>query len=637
MTLYLRILSYIKPYMHRLIFAMFCTIMAAAGNLYIPWIIKDMIDEVLADKNGTMLNWIAASIIAIFVVRGLFWYGQNYLMSYVGQSVIIDIRAAVFKKLQRLSVSIYDKNKTGTIMSYVTNDVNALQSAMVENTIEMITEGFILIGSVVAMIYLDWRLTLFTVCTFPVVLWFMEFFGKKIRKTGGRIQECTADITSVLQESVASARVIKSFVREDYEVDRFDVENRANFRANMKNAQLMATLTPVVELVAAIGVTMIIWYGGNNVINGTITAGSLVAFLTYAVNISNPIKRLTRVIGNIQKALAAAQRVFMIIDMPEEIAESRDAKQLPEVSGKVEFQNVSFAYDDKGNVITDLSFSVKPGEVIAIVGPSGAGKSTIANLLPRFYDVNKGDIKIDGHSVREVTLDSLREQVGIVPQETMLFNGSVYNNILYGRLDATKEEIEAAAKAANAHDFIMQLTDGYETKLGDRGVNLSGGQRQRIGVARALALDPKLVVCDEPVSALDVSIQAQILNLMRELQRKYQLTYIFISHNLSVVKHICDRIAVMYLGNIVEIAPKKELFDNPLHPYTKALLGAIPIPDPDIPAMQDMLEGDVPSPINPPKGCCFHTRCHGCCKECTAQKPKLVNVGNDHWVACCKV
>ena len=549
MTLYLRILSYIKPYMHRLIFAMFCTIMAAAGNLYIPWIIKDMIDEVLADKNGTMLNWIAASIIAIFVVRGLFWYGQNYLMSYVGQSVIIDIRAAVFKKLQRLSVSFYDKNKTGTIMSYVTNDVNALQSAMVENTIEMITEGFILIGSVVAMIYLDWRLTLFTVCTFPVVLWFMEFFGKKIRKTGGRIQECTADITSVLQESVASARVIKSFVREDYEVDRFDVENRANFRANMKNAQLMATLTPVVELVAAIGVTMIIWYGGNNVINGTITAGSLVAFLTYAVNISNPIKRLTRVIGNIQKALAAAQRVFMIIDMPEEIAESRDAKQLPEVSGKVEFQNVSFAYDDKGNVITDLSFSVKPGEVIAIVGPSGAGKSTIANLLPRFYDVNKGDIKIDGHSVREVTLDSLREQVGIVPQETMLFNGSVYNNILYGRLDATKEEIEAAAKAANAHDFIMQLTDGYETKLGDRGVNLSGGQRQRIAIARAILKNPRILILDEATSALDTESERVVQEALDRLM--VGRTSFVIAHRLSTVKN-ADKILVLEKGNLVE-------------------------------------------------------------------------------------
>lgn len=556
MTLYLRILSYIKPYMHRLIFAMFCTIMAAAGNLYIPWIIKDMIDEVLADKNGTMLNWIAASIIAIFVVRGLFWYGQNYLMSYVGQSVIMDIRAAVFKKLQRLSVSFYNKNKTGTIMSYVTNDVNALQSAMVENTIEMITEGFILIGSVVAMIYLDWRLTLFTVCTFPVVLWFMEFFGKKIRKTGGRIQECTADITSVLQESVASARVIKSFVREDYEVDRFDVENRANFRANMKNAQLMATLTPVVELVAAIGVTMIIWYGGNNVINGTITAGSLVAFLTYAVNISNPIKRLTRVIGNIQKALAAAQRVFMIIDMPEEIAESRDAKQLPEVSGKVEFQNVSFAYDDKGNVITDLSFSVKPGEVIAIVGPSGAGKSTIANLLPRFYDVNKGDIKIDGHSVREVTLDSLREQVGIVPQETMLFNGSVYNNILYGRLDATKEEIEAAAKAANAHDFIMQLTDGYETKLGDRGVNLSGGQRQRIAIARAILKNPRILILDEATSALDTESERVVQEALDRLM--VGRTSFVIAHRLSTVKN-ADKILVLEKGNLVESGTHDEL------------------------------------------------------------------------------
>lgn len=556
MTLYLRILSYIKPYMHRLLFAMVCTIMAAAGNLYIPWIIKDMIDEVLADKNGTMLNWIAASIIAIFIVRGLFWYGQNYLMSYVGQSVIIDIRAAVFKKLQRLSVSFYDKNKTGTIMSYVTNDVNALQSAMVENTIEMITEGFILIGSVVAMIYLDWRLTLFTVCTFPVVLWFMEFFGKKIRKTGGRIQECTADITSVLQESVASARVIKSFVREDYEVDRFDVENKANFRANMKNARLMATLTPVVELVAAIGVTMIIWYGGNNVINGTITAGSLVAFLTYAVNISNPIKRLTRVIGNIQKALAAAQRVFMIIDMPEEIAESRDAKQLPEVSGKVEFQNVSFAYNDKGNVITDLSFSVKPGEVIAIVGPSGAGKSTIANLLPRFYDVNKGDIKIDGHSVREVTLDSLREQVGIVPQETMLFNGSVYNNILYGRLDATKEEIEAAAKAANAHDFIMQLTDGYETKLGDRGVNLSGGQRQRIAIARAILKNPRILILDEATSALDTESERVVQEALDRLM--VGRTSFVIAHRLSTVKN-ADKILVLEKGNLVESGTHDEL------------------------------------------------------------------------------
>lgn len=279
-------------------------------------------------------------------------------------------------------------------------------------------------------------------------------------------------------------------------------------------------------------------------------------FLTYAVNISNPIKRLTRVIGNIQKALAAAQRVFMIIDMPEEIAESRDAKQLPEVSGKVEFQNVSFAYDDKGNVITDLSFSVKPGEVIAIVGPSGAGKSTIANLLPRFYDVNKGDIKIDGHSVREVTLDSLREQVGIVPQETMLFNGSVYNNILYGRLDATKEEIEAAAKAANAHDFIMQLTDGYETKLGDRGVNLSGGQRQRIAIARAILKNPRILILDEATSALDTESERVVQEALDRLM--VGRTSFVIAHRLSTVKN-ADKILVLEKGNLVESGTHDEL------------------------------------------------------------------------------
>lgn len=556
MKLYLRILGYIKPYLHRLVIAMFCTIMAAAANLYVPWIIKDMIDQVLADKNHDMLNWIALSIIAIFAVRGIFFYGQSYLMSYVGQRVVIDIRSAVFKKLQRLSMSFYDKNKTGTIMSYVTNDVSALQSAMVDNTIEMITEGFILIGSVCAMLYLDWRLTIFTLCTFPVVLWFMDFFGKKIRKTGSRIQECTADITSVLQESVSSARVIKSFVREDYETNRFQVENNANFRANMKNAQLMATLTPTVEFVAAVGVTLIIWYGGNNVINGTITAGSLVAFLTYAVNISNPIKRLTRVSGSIQKALAAAQRVFMILDLPEEVAEVSDAKLLPQVCGKVEFQNVSFAYNEKGDVINNLSFVVEPGEAIAIVGPSGAGKSTIANLLPRFYDVTEGDIKIDGNSVRGVTLNSLRGQVGIVPQETMLFNGTVYDNILYGKLDATKEEIEAAAKAANAHEFIMQLPDGYGTKLGDRGVNLSGGQRQRVAIARAILKNPRILILDEATSALDTESERVVQEALDRLM--VGRTAFVIAHRLSTIKN-ADKILVLEKGNLVEAGTHDEL------------------------------------------------------------------------------
>lgn len=556
MSLYFRLLTYIKPYTDRLFLALFCTLMATLGNLYVPWILRDVIDTVLAEKNAEMLNMIAAGIVAIFLGRGVFFYGQNYLMSYVGQKVVIDIRLQTFRKLQRLSMSFYDKNKTGTIMSYVTNDVAALQNALIENAIELVTEGVILLGSIAAMIYLDWKLTLFTFCTFPPVLWFMDYFGKRIRKSGGQIQACTADITSVLQESVSSARIVKSFVREPYEVDRFEKQNIANFNATIKNAKLMATLTPTIEFVAAIGVTMIIWYGGRSVINNEITAGALVAFLAYAINISNPVKRITRVTGNIQRALAAAQRVFDVLDMPEDIMERPQALPLPKVAGRVEFKDVDFSYVKGERVITDLSFMVEPGQVIAIVGPSGAGKSTIANLLPRFYDVDSGDILIDGHSIKDVTLDSLRGQVGIVPQETMLFNGSVFDNILYGRLDATAEEVIAAAKAANAHAFIEHLPGGYDAMLGDRGVNLSGGQRQRIAIARAILKNPRILVLDEATSALDTESESVVQEALDRLM--VGRTAFVIAHRLSTIKN-ADRILVLEKGKLVEDGTHEEL------------------------------------------------------------------------------
>ena len=530
--------------------------LAAAGNLYLPWIFRDMIDKVLNAKDYYMLNVISASIVVIFLLRGIFLYGQNYLMSYVGQHVIIDIRSEVFRKLQRLSMSFYDKNKTGTIMSYVTNDVNALQGAMVDNTIELVTESIILIGSVCAMVYLDWKLTLFTILTFPVVLYFMNYFGKKIRRSGGQIQEATADITSVLQESVSSARVVKSFVREQYEIERFERENEANLKANLKNAKYMATLTPTIEFVAALGVTLILWYGGNNVIAGETTAGSLVAFLAYAVNISNPIKRITRVSGNIQKALAAAQRVFDVLDLREEVRDLPDAKALPAVTGNVSFEHVTFSYNTGDEILHDLSFTAKPGQAIGLVGPSGAGKSTVASLLPRFYDCDAGTIRIDGTDIRHVTLDSLRNQVGIVPQETILFNGSVYDNILYGRLGATKEEIEAAAKAANAHDFIMELPEGYNTMLGDRGVNISGGQRQRIAIARAILKDPRILILDEATSALDTESERVVQEALNRLM--VGRTSIIIAHRLSTIKN-ADRILVLDKGKLVEDGTHEEL------------------------------------------------------------------------------
>ncbi len=556
MNLYFRIIRFIKPYIPRLILAGFCTMMTAAANLYVPWIVRDVIDKVFANKDMALLNLISLGIVVIFFTRGIFYYGQSYLMNYVGESIVIDVRKLVFRKLMSLSTRFYDKNKLGTLMSYVTNDVQALQAAMVDNSIELITETCVLIGSVGAMVYLDWQLTAFTFCTFPIVLFFMDFYGKKIRKSGRRIQQASADITSILQETLSSTRVVKSFVREPYEIERFDHQNRVNFDANMKSAKLMGTLSPVIEFVAALGVTAIIWFGGRNVIKGEISAGSLIAFLVYAVNISNPIKRIGRVMGNIQKALAAAERVFGILDLNEEIPEKADAKPLPPVVGDVEFRDVSFEYNPNEPILKHLNFEAKPGEAVALVGPSGAGKSTIANLVPRFYDVTGGAILVDGQDIRDVTIASLREQVGIVPQETNLFNDTVYNNILYGRLDATKEEVIAAAVAANADEFIRQLPNGYETHLGDRGVNISGGQRQRIAIARAILKDPRILILDEATSALDTESERIVQEALDRLM--VGRTSFVIAHRLSTIQN-CSKILVLDKGEVVEAGTHDEL------------------------------------------------------------------------------
>lgn len=556
MNLYLRILKFIRPYLGRLIAAGFCTVMTAAANLYVPWIVRDVIDKVFQNKDSDLLNLISLGIVVIFFARGIFYYGQSYLMNYVGESIVIDVRGIVYRKLMTLSTHFFDTNKLGTIMSYVTNDVAALQGAMVANSIEIITETSVLIGSVGAMVYLDWKLTLFTFCTFPGVLFFMDFFGKKIRKSGHRIQQATADITSILQETLAATRVVKSFVREPYEIARFDQQNKANFYANMKSAKLMGTLSPVIEFIAALGVTAIIWFGGRSVIGGDITAGSLVAFLVYAINISNPIKRIARVLGSIQKALAAAERVFYIMDLTDTIPQKPDAITLPSVEGNVEFRHVSFAYNKGETILHDVSFSAKPGQAIALVGPSGAGKSTVASLLPRFYDVTEGAIFVDGHDVRDVTLASLREQVGIVPQETNLFNDTVYNNILYGRLDATRDEVIAAAKAANADEFIQQLPKGYDTQLGDRGVNISGGQRQRISIARAILKNPRILILDEATSALDTESERIVQEALDRLM--VGRTSFVIAHRLSTIQNVA-KIIVLDKGSIVEEGTHQQL------------------------------------------------------------------------------
>jgi len=536
--------------------AVFCIILAASATLYVPWILRDVIDEVLTTKDMSMLNTITIGIVIVYFLRGIFFFGQTYLMSYIGQKIIIDIRGDVYKHMQRLSLSYFEKRQTGKVMSYITNDVAAVQGALVESMIELLTEGMTLIGSLGAMFYLHWKLSFLTLVTLPLVGQAIKIFGKKLRTSSRNVQERTADITSFLQESISSVRIIKSFAREDYEIDRFQKENSHNFRAQMKNSQIMATLTPVIEFLAAIGVTLIIWYGGKEVIDNNLTAGSLIAFLMYAINLTNPLKRLSRVYGNIQKALSAADRVFEVLDTKPEIEDMPGAIALPTIEGYVALNNVTFEYKKGEPALRQVNLKITPGQVVAIVGPSGAGKTTIANLIPRFYDTTDGNITIDGIDIKTVTLQSLREQIGIVPQETILFNGSAYDNILYGKLDADYDEVMNAAKAANAHEFISNMPEGYDTQIGERGSKLSGGQRQRISIARAILKNPRVLILDEATSALDTESEKLVQEAVDQLM--IGRTSFVIAHRLSTVQR-ADLIVVMEKGKIAEQGTHAEL------------------------------------------------------------------------------
>jgi subfamily B ATP-binding cassette protein MsbA len=558
-NVYLRILQYVRPYLPRLIFGAVCIIIVAGTNLYVPWIIKSVIDEVLSAKDLTMLNTIALGILIMYVIRGLFFFGQNYLLSYVGQKVVVDVRQGLFRHLQSLSLSYYETRQTGAIMSYVTNDVGAMQQTVSKELIDLFTEGFILIGSLGVIFYIHWKLALVTLITMPLVAQAISIFGKKIRKAGGVTQQRAADITSVLQVTISAVRVIKSFSREDYEVERFSRENAKNFSAQMKAAQYSATLSPIIEFLAAVGVTVIIWYGGLEVINGNLTSGALIAFLIYVVNLSNPIRRLSNVYANIQRSIAAATRVFEVFDTQPEIRELPNALTLPRIEGQVELQAIDFAYQSGGLVLSDLSLVAKPGEMVAIVGPSGAGKTTIANLIPRFYDPVGGSILIDGIDIRTVTLSSLRQQIGVVPQETTLFNGTVYENILYGDLDASREAVYAAAAAANAHNFITAMPEGYDTHIGERGAKLSGGQRQRIAIARAILKNPRILILDEATSALDAESEKLVQEALDTLM--VGRTSFVIAHRLSTVQR-ANKIIVLDHGRIAEQGTHAELLEQ---------------------------------------------------------------------------
>ena len=558
-TSYRRLLEYLWPYWRVLLIAIVCMLFVAASNLILPWVIKDVVDRVLMDKDVYMLYWVIAAILIVFLIRGITTFGHRFLMGYIGQRVITDLRYSLYKHLQKLSISYYDKRRTGEIMSNLTNDIAALQSAIVENFVSLVQEGLIFIGSFISMVYLQWKLTILCLVIVPLVTGTIRFFGRKLHNSGRTVQEKLADVTSMLQETIQGVRIIRSFNRTDFEIQRFQSVNESNFNATVRTIRQQSQMTPFVEFFSAFAVTAIIWYGGMSVINGVMTSGELIAFLMYAINLANPVKRVAEAVGNIQKSLAAADRVFHILDTRPDTIEKENAKELVINDGCVKFKHVKFHYNEGHPILEDFDFTAQAGKTIAIVGPSGAGKTTVANILPRFYEVTGGAVYIDGVDIRDVTLSSLREQIGMVPQDTMLFNTTIKDNILYGRLDATDEEIWEAVRAANAEEFIKALPQGLQTMAGDRGVVLSGGQRQRISIARAILKNPKILILDEATSALDTESEKVVQDALDKLM--IGRTAFVIAHRLSTIKH-ADHILVLNNGRIEEQGTHEELISR---------------------------------------------------------------------------
>lgn len=573
---YKRLLTYLKPYWKRLIASVLCMLGVALTNLFVPWIIKDVIDKVLEDKNLQMLYLILVAIIVVFFLRGATTFAHRYLMGYVGQAVIRDLRDTLYAHLQKLPIAYYDRRRTGEIMSNLTNDIAAVQTSMTLDFIQMVQESAILVGSFASMIYLQWKLTVLCLVIVPLVSLTIKFFGGKLHSSGKSVQEKLADVTSMLQETISGVRIIRSFNRGAYEDERFAQVNQSNFSASVRTIRQQSQLTPVVEFLAALAITVIIWYGGVSVIDEIMTTGELIAFLIYAINLANPIKRMAESYGNIQRSLGAADRIFDILDTPEEVQDDAKAKPLYLTKGEVEARHVTFAYEEGHPVLNDLSFKVNPGETIAIVGPSGAGKSTIANLLPRFYEIDGGQILIDGQDLRDVTVGSLREHIGLVPQDTLLFNTSIKNNVLYGRLDATDEEVWAAIRAANAEKFIKSLPAGIDTKVGDRGLVLSGGQRQRIAIARAILKNPAILILDEATSALDTESEKVVQDALDKLM--VGRTSFVIAHRLSTIKN-ADQILVLNRGVIEEHGTHEELMDKGGLYYELYTMSAAAVPE----------------------------------------------------------
>jgi subfamily B ATP-binding cassette protein MsbA len=551
-----RLFSYLRPYRWQMMLAIIALTISSGIGLAFPLVIVQILESVLNEGDTGQLDLLALSLVGLFFLQATFTFVQSFTLSYIGEHIVLDIRTSLYRHLQKLSLNFYASRRVGEIISRISNDVTLVRQVLTSNITSLLSQSLTLVGSVVIVFLFNPSLTLFVLGMAAVLVIIAVVFGMAFERLSTRVQDRLADSTVVAEEGLANVRIVKSFARESYETARYSESMQQTFASTMRLALFRAAFGALMAFLGFSAIAAILWFGGQEVIEGDLTVPQISGFLIYGVSIAASLGGLAGLYGQFREALGSIRRVFEVMDIEPSIKDRPAAQPMPLIEGRITFEDVTFQYEDGLTALADINLDIAPGEIVAVVGPTGAGKSTFINLVPRFYDPTAGKISIDGIDIRTVSQTSLRGQIGLVPQETILFGGTIRENIAYGQLTASEEDIIEAAKAANAHDFILDLPQQYDTIVGERGIKLSGGQRQRVAIARAIIKNPRILLLDEATSALDNASEALVQEALERLMQ--ERTTIIIAHRLSTVK-IADRIVVLDRGRIVESGSHDEL------------------------------------------------------------------------------
>lgn len=559
MLTFKRFLPFIRPYLTRMIVAGGLVMGVAAVNLALLRLAGSLWDVITVQHDGSRMTELIGLFLGLVVLQGLCSMGHSYLTAWVSQRIVADFRRHLFGHLQTLSVNFFARRRTGELLSRLMNDVTIIQSVVTETPIDSAKQLVTFVGGIAFLLAMNWRLCILILVLLPLLVLVAKFFGRRLKSLSTSIQDQTAALTTLVEEVISGIRIVKSFVQTQREENRFSTQVNRALALTLRRAGIMAVFIPVISLLTFSAAAAVLWYGGNQVIQGMVTPGDLFAFVLFAGILIGPFSSAARVFAQIKEAQGATQRVFEILDAQPDIQDRPDARTLASVAGHVRAEGVSFSYDPRSPVLTNLSFEAQPGELVAVVGPTGAGKTTVINLLHRFYDPTAGRITVDGQDLRAVTVESWYRQVALVPQETVLFGGTILDNIRYGNPQADEAAVQEASRAAHAHDFITGFPDGYHTVVGEKGINLSGGQRQRIAIARAILKNPRVLLLDEATSSLDTESERLVQEALERLM-KGRTTFV-VAHRLSTIQR-ADRILVLDNGKLVEEGTHSQLLER---------------------------------------------------------------------------